>query len=294
LINNDNNNNNNNNETTTEDDQAILLLPLSKSFGWLLYFLFSREETTTTTTSGMPQWYGLVYWGVALAILGLVTIFIVLHSQHLHLHSSSVVVTRKWFHFVAIVLFTPITYVFPRLMGLGYAIATCGLLLLEILRHDIPLLQQFYQTLLDPTKDNEKDNMVIISHLLLVVGCAAPLWMVQLCQVNDDCYSTLLQLWGVVVLGVGDAMGAMIGKWYGRHVWGKNQRTIEGSLAMGCSVLCVGIMVIQRGGGGESKSLLLLLLLLATIVCTLLEAFTWQMDNLVLPLAGSVILLLKI
>jgi hypothetical protein len=37
-----------------------------------------------------------------------------------------------------------------------------------------------------------------------------------------------------------------------------------------------------------------LLLLLATITHALLEAFTWQMDNLVLPLAGYVMLLLKI
>ena len=269
-----------NSHNETEDDAAISL-PLSKSFGWLFYFLLSVEET-----SGMPQWYGLVYWAVALSMLGLVTIWIVMNYSSQQ-YSSFVVVTRKWFHFVAIVLFTPITYVFPRLMGLGYAIATCGLLLLEILRHDIPLLQQFYQTLLDPTKDKEDD--MVISHLLLVVGCAAPLWMAQLCRV----VSTLLQLWGVVVLGVGDAMGAIIGKWYGRHVWGKNQRTIQGSLAMGCSTACVGMMVIQGGDGDEveSKSILLLL---ATIVCTLLEAFTWQMDNLVLPLAGCVILLLKI
>jgi dolichol kinase len=279
VLNNNNNNNNNNDET--EDDTAIAL-PLSNSFGWLFYFLLSVEET-----SGIPQWYGLVYWAVALAILGLATIWMVVHSSSSQQHSSSVVVTRKWFHFVAIVLFWPITCAFPRLMGLGYAIATCGLLLLEILRHDIPLLQQFYQTLLDPTKDKEDDT--VISHLLLVVGCAAPLWMAQLCRVD----SILLQLWGVLVLGVGDAMAAIIGKWYGRHVWGQNQRTMEGSLAMGCSMTCVGMMIIQDGGK-ESKSLLVLLLLLATIISTLLEAFTWQMDNLVLPLAGSVILLLKI
>jgi dolichol kinase len=277
-----------NNNNKNEDD--TIPLPLSKSFGWLFYFLFSVEEA-----SGIPQWYGLVYWGVSLAILGLATIWIVMmhSSQHYYSSSSSVVVTRKWFHFVAIVLFTPITLALPRLMGLGYAIATCGLLLLEIIRHDIPLLQHFYQTLLDPTKDKEDD--MVISHLLLVVGCAAPLWMAQLCRVDDDYSTTLIQLWGVVVLGVGDAMGAMIGKWYGRHVWGKNQRTIEGSLAMGCSITCVGIMIIQGGGGsgsGESKSLLLLIL--ATIICTLIEAFTWQMDNLILPLAGSVIMLLKI
>jgi dolichol kinase len=284
------------NDDDDDDGEGVVipLLSLSKSFGWLFHFLWSVEETTS---AGMPQWYGLVYWAVALVILGLATIWIVMRSRQ---HSSSVVVvTRKWFHFVAIVLFTPITLAFPRLMGLGYAIATCGLMLLEILRHNIPLLQQFYQTLLDTTKDDENGDMVI-SHLLLVVGCAAPLWMAQLCRVD----STLLQLWGVLVLGVGDAMGAIIGKWYGRHVWGKNQRTIEGSLAMGCSTICVGMVVLllQGGGGGggggeSSKSppsplLQVLLLLLATIVCTLLEAFTWQMDNLVLPLAGSVILLL--
>jgi hypothetical protein len=94
----------------------------------------------------------------------------------------------------------------------------------------------------------------------------------------------LLAQRGVLCLGVGDAMGAVVGKGVGRHQWGKNGRTLEGSSAMWVSMVAVGLLAVPSSDW--------MALLTGTTIATLLEAFTLQMDNLVLPLAGSTVLLL--
>ena len=163
---------------------------------------------------------------------------------------------------------------------------------METLRsEDAPLLQSFYFAFLDDKKD--KGECIIISHVFLIVGCAIPLWIDQvISSTNDDdadlsssSSSLLLAEFGVISIGVGDAMGAVIGKSIGKHHWGMNQRTLEGSLAMWLSMIGIGMLVctsMQEYGA----------LLLATTFTTILEAFTVQLDNLVLPISGSTIILL--
>ncbi len=227
---------------------------------WLLSFFLAIESSSQS----WPRYWGLLYWGIALIILATPTVCIVQGRQ-------SVVITRKWFHLVAVVLFAPTTRFFPQLMALGYAVSLCVLLVMESIRHATPFLNDFYCMVHDPTKD--KSEGIIISHICLLLGCAAPLWISQAMDLDHQ----LLPQWGVLCLGVGDAMGAVIGKTYGRTPWGENNRTIEGSLAMWISMLVIGIVVTDQWKP----------LLVATTFATLLEAYTVQMDNLVLPLAGS-------
>ena len=265
-------------------------LPLSLQ--WLIEFLSEKEN-------GHQRIWGILYWVIVLVIASYPT-FRLLSLQppttesanNKNKNEQSVVVTRKWFHLIAVLLFGPITWQFPQLMSLSYAIATCILIVLETLRSDdAPLLQSFYFAFLDDKKD--KGECIIISHVFLIVGCAIPLWIDQvISSTNDDdadfsssSSSLLLAEFGVISIGVGDAMGAVIGKSIGKHHWGMNQRTLEGSLAMWLSMIGIGMLVCtskQEYGA----------LLLATTFTTILEAFTVQLDNLVLPISGSTIILL--
>jgi dolichol kinase len=211
------------------------------------------------------------------------------HSPH-----SNTVVTRKWFHLVAILLFGPITWKFPQLMSLSYAIALCGLIVLETLRADFAILQSFYLGFVDPTKDDTQGGIILLN-MCLILGCAAPLWISKCCSnygiTNSNNMETrtnllfLLPQWGVLSLGVGDAVGAIVGKGFGRHWWGKNQEMLEGSLAMWVSIMAI-------GGWCWVGCDCWWTLVAATTFVTMLEAFTLQMDNLVLPLAGSAVILL--
>mmetsp|Transcript_31102 Transcript_31102/g.34843 ORF Transcript_31102/g.34843 Transcript_31102/m.34843 type:complete len:592 (+) Transcript_31102:99-1874(+) len=269
------------------------LLPLSVQ--WLIEFLMEKEN-------GYQRIWGIIYWGGILIVASYPT------NQLLSLqllaagnkninkddNKPSVVVIRKWFHLIAVFLFGPITWIFPELMSISYAIATCILIVLESLRSDAPLLQFFYLTFLDDQKDDGQN--VIISHVFLIVGCAAPLWINQILSENDEdnddgvssssrSHSLLLAEFGVICIGIGDAMGAVIGKSMGKHYWGMNHRTLEGSLAMWLSMIGIGMLVCTSMQEYVA-------LLVATTFTTILEAFTVQIDNLVLPLSGSIIILL--
>jgi dolichol kinase len=248
------------------------------SIAWLLEFLMEIEN-------GYPRYWGLFYWVMILVMSSLPTY----HILSLPSQKISVVVTRKWFHFIAVLLFGPVTLQFPQLMTLAYAIALCVLIVLETLRREIPMLQSFYVTFIDDTKDD--GNHIIISHMFLILGCAAPLWISQSVVINNtqqfSSSTLLLAEFGVICIGVGDAMGAVIGKGIGRHKWGKNQRTLEGSLAMWLSMIWLGSYTCHSFE--EYRALIV-----ATTFTTILEAFTVQLDNLALPLVGSTIILLNL
>ena len=236
---------------------------------WILFFLPSSQFYVG------PRYIGLLYWGTLL-ILSWKPTRIILGSDNI-----SVVIRRKWFHLLAVALFGPATFFLPQLMSLSYAIALCILAVLENLRSDFPDLQSFYLTFADPTK--EKPQNLLVSHIFLVLGCAMPHWISE--YVSHD-QSVLLLSWGVIVLGIGDAAGAMIGSLYGTHHWGRNQRTLEGSLAMWLSIVGIALLLLI------SNPQNFCIIAAATTLTTVLEAFTLQMDNLVLPLLGSIIILM--
>lgn len=213
-------------------------------------------------------------------------------------NNASAVAARKWFHFVAVLLFVPATLSAPQLQSLSYAIALALLLVLESTRHYLTWLNDFYMTYLDTSKDETEDS-TIISHMALIAGCAAPLWLFQWWEASvlADNASTavsaiLLPLWGVWVLGVGDAMAAVVGKNWGRLCWGQQHRTAEGSVAMFAS-LCAVIYATLRYGKDEDHIIGWKQWLAAVAFVTLLEAFTLQIDNIVLPLAGTAVILLS-
>lgn len=258
---------------TAQPTREFSSIPFHRAFLWLFGFLVENEN-------GYPRYLGLVYWVVVLALVSIPTFCLL----SLPASTISVVVARKWFHLIAVLLFGPITWQFPHLLSLGYAVATCVLLVIETVRRDIPALQSFYMTFLDDRKDN--DGHIIVSHMFLILGCAAPLWISQ-AIVKDEVttQSLLLAQFGVIVIGVGDAMGAVVGKGIGKYRWGENLRTLEGSLAMLLSTVLAGAVTCRSNRD-------MVALLAAATFSTVLEAFTMHLDNLALPLAGSAIILL--
>jgi dolichol kinase len=254
-------------------------LPFPRCLYWLATFLETYEDPILDI--GLPAWprfYWLLYWCAVL----LITIPLAPKSD------TGTVITRKWFHLVAVLLFTPVTLAAPQLQSLSYAIAMAVLMVMECVRRDIPWLHQFYHSYLDNAKDltDSINESVVVSHMGLIVGCAAPLWISDCIQLdNTNNVRLFLQLWGVLSLGVGDAMGAVVGKYIGLLAWGQG-RTIEGSMAMllSMSIICLGVF------GTEQTTLWLP----AVVFATLVEAFTLQIDNFVLPLAGASIILLSV
>ena len=242
---------------------------------WLLDFLLTKEEPMSRQY--IPSWsrfMWLVYWAVVVAAA------ILCSPQP---ETTSVVVVRKFFHVVAIVLFVPVTLAAPQLMALSYTIALCVLIVLESMRSFLPApLQQFYSRYVDPQKDHQ--DIMVVSHMALILGCATPLWIYECMESNlPFTLSSLLPLFGILVLGVGDSLAALVGTSLGETKWPSRSitRTLEGSAAMwmGMAVCCYSFPINCW--------------MAAVTFTTLLEAFTMQIDNLVLPLAGAAALLMS-
>ena len=270
-----------------EEATAGILLPpylIPRCIQWVLQFLMRVEEPLWGTIAPMhvPRILWLLYWAV-ISVTGLLAAPT----------SPSRVVSRKWFHGVAILLFTPVTMYAPFLQSLGYAIAVAVLVALEGVRPNWPAVQRFYTRYLDPSKDGrpgDKTNptscdVLIISHTALILGCAMPLWCYQM---SDARMSPFIPFGGILVLGVGDALGAIVGKWYGKIKWSTwipglsqhNKRTLEGSLAM-LGGQAIFVVLLQTSGIPVQWSVIG-----PTIIfVSLLEAWTIQMDNIMIPLA---------
>jgi hypothetical protein len=74
------------------------------------------------------------------------------------------------------------------------------------------------------TRRMTDESTVIVSHMGLTLGCAAPRWISDCIQLdNSNKVRLFRQLWGVLSLGVGDAMGAVVGKYIGILVWGQGR-----------------------------------------------------------------------
>ena len=343
-----------------QDDNHPVFAEFPQCLWWLIRFLGQVERSCflprTTDEfeiipfSSLPRYYWLVYWVVALAVtlVGVPSLLEPLvfprdnaqqrqYGKEDSLSSSStlpltsiITLKRKWFHWVAVLVFGPVTLFAPQLQALGYTIALAILVSVEgvQVRQHMPSMQAFFATFLDPRK-NEGDNCsgskVIVSHMGLIAGCAMPLYLaLYLLEINNLekeeqrkllCLS--LSMVGIVGLGVGDAMAAVSGTLYswwkkgkpsvqrwedftGLSRWGRLNRTWMGSLSMLLSMY-VFVRLLdqwfrsfqQEGadeenypGLGEASSWWPTLLWMTTV-----EAYTSQLDNLVLPVVGMTVFL---
>ena len=69
---------------------------------------------------------------------------------------------------------------------------------------------------------DERDiGAIVLSHFYLLVGCAIPLWLVPRSVVvdNDNDANYLPASAGILSVGVGDAVAAVVGTYFGQRKW---------------------------------------------------------------------------
>jgi dolichol kinase len=214
-----------------------------------------------------------------------------------------IIVARKYFHLVAVVLFLKPTLLAPSMMGLSYAVATALLILVENLRneHESPetirkysevvangsirpkksFITDFFELFFDEKDHRAKEGGFVITHISLLCGCAMPLWIHLF---YPRC--SLTPFLGIICVGVGDAAGAIVGTFYGKHKWPDSRRTIEGSVAMLISMSIVTIWLLRAYNLDMKYDVFIFILMIVTIV----EAATYQLDNICLPLLSVILL----
>jgi len=234
---------------------------------WVWNFTFQSTSRPTM----------LIYWAVVLGT-GLPCIHM------LAAHSGwPLIVTRKLYHLLALLIFGPSMILTPDFMALSFAIACALLLYIEYIRIcRVPPLGKWLHSYLRSYTDSRDEGTTILTHIYLLVGCALPLWLFR------STGNPLATCCGLVVLGAGDAAGAIVGSNVGRCYWPGGRKTVEGTIAMFVASLAT-LVVFARFESVSSA--MVAPTIVATVLTCLLEALTKQIDNLILPLFFAALLI---
>ncbi|WVO14642.1 hypothetical protein L204_102279 [Cryptococcus depauperatus] len=189
----------------------------------------------------------------------------------------SVNARRKSFHALAVVMFVPGIAIDPVFTHLSFSVAFAAFTFAEYIRYFA--LWPFgvkVHLFLNEFIDHKDSGTAILSHFYLLAGCACPLWFEGPIEI--------LSYFGVLALGVGDALASIVGRRFGRLRWctafGK---TVEGSVAFFMSVLLFSTLLWMLGIVNSFKPGPYII---TVALSTLLEAFSAQNDNLILPMFG--------
>jgi len=246
----------------------VLWLVLAENpFIWIFSFIFDGPQKVAL----------FVCWAISTAAT------ILLASRFTSSDKLSLTAVRKLFHLAAVMIYVPGILVNRELMLLASGIVLGMFLAVEAARvMRVPPLctsiDNTYSTFID-----EKDlGPLVVSPIYLFVGLSLPLWIYPT-SLNDISQSTMLSLLsGVLSLGIGDTVASVAGTWLGRTKWPGSKKSVEGTI---CSIISqiifclslssLGILPLSAVGGFRTVS--------AIVVSSHLEAFTTQVDNLVLP-----------
>mmetsp|Transcript_16323 Transcript_16323/g.28179 ORF Transcript_16323/g.28179 Transcript_16323/m.28179 type:complete len:571 (-) Transcript_16323:2328-4040(-) len=244
---------------------SLLLQKSENSDSIVNPILFVRDYTFSNSLHiGM-----LLFWGVAL-LVGLPIIHYIAANT-----TWPLIITRKLYHLLALILFGPAFILTPDFLGLSFAIACALLLVVEYIRIcRVPPFGDWIHFYLRSYTDSRDEGTTILTHIYLLLGCAVPLWLFR----NSK---TCAYLGGLVILGAGDAAGAIVGSTTGKIRWPGGMKTVEGTIAaVGASLACFAIICQFTSSMG---ALDWQVLVITTLLTCILEAFTKQIDNLTLP-----------
>nr|XP_018263518.1 dolichol kinase [Kwoniella dejecticola CBS 10117]OBR85676.1 dolichol kinase [Kwoniella dejecticola CBS 10117] len=189
----------------------------------------------------------------------------------------SVNARRKFFHALAVVMFIPGIAVDPAFTHLSFSVAFAAFNFAEYIRYFA--LWPFgvsVHLFLNEFLDHKDSGTAILSHFYLLAGCASPLWL--------EGPSEILCYFGVLSLGIGDALASIVGRKIGTIRWTSSSgKTVEGSIAFLLSMLLSSGLLWVFGLVDTFKPIPYIA---TTTLATLLEAFSDQNDNLILPMYG--------
>ncbi|KAL9658656.1 hypothetical protein ABK040_006192 [Willaertia magna] len=262
---------------------------------WLFEFIFTKD---------IYHLYILIYWSICLLFTFLIMNYSkeiqetksiqnkTINNHYIILFNNSnikipKIVYRKFFHLIAVVMFVPCSIERPLFMCLSYAIAICLFLLIEsfrvqfILQHESNYFAKTLHFYLKQFTDSRDSGTFILTHIYLLIGCMLPTCVEIFSHETTINYHRLLS--GVLILGIGDTMASVIGYYFGKRKWNYPKRTkksIEGTCASIFFVCLISSIVVPT----RFSKIELISYVFSTFCASMLEAYTEQIDNLILPI----------
>lgn len=186
---------------------------------------------------------------------------------------------RKLFHALIVGVFAHAMLRFPKsswhpALVLASMAALCALLVVEFFRTLsgpsalATWLNSWYGRWIDA---RDAGSFLATTHIQLLLGCSIPLYLTRAGS------SDAVPVCGLVVIGIGDAMAAVIGSRFGTHRWAMgNRRTLEGSMSLVvASAVSFKLLAPNMGLGSLG---------IVCIAAAAMEALMHHTDNLLLPL----------
>jgi len=181
------------------------------------------------------------------------------------------IIVRKAFHIITF-MFIPGCLLRPHFMSASYAGAFSLFILAECIRLEFRETK-FGKMLNNGMRrftDDRDSGTLILTHSYLLFGCAIPLWL--------GFREKFISLLGILVLGMGDTMASLTGIYWGSHRWPGKKKTFEGTIGAILSMFLFGYLM------SHFVYVKLVPFIISTICVCILEALTFQVDNLSLPL----------
>ncbi|CCI46237.1 unnamed protein product [Albugo candida] len=210
------------------------------------------------------------------------------------------IIARKLFHGLVVVMFFPVALMDTQMLCLSYSIAITLFILTECVR--VVSIQKLGATQITAFMsifvDHREAGSIVLTHTYLLLGCALPLWLSYDPMDSKNVQFVLPPHAGILALGIGDAMGAVIGSLYGRPRACIGFKSVEGTLAVFLSISLASIFILRLYAVPSirqvrevfdrydtfSFSVQILRVLLASGLTSVFEATSSQIDNLTLPL----------
>ncbi|KAL3318235.1 hypothetical protein Ciccas_003106 [Cichlidogyrus casuarinus] len=187
---------------------------------------------------------------------------------------------RKAFHFLAFLVFFTGLLVSPVLLSQCSALVLMAFCLVELVRLcNNGQAGAYLNRILNPFRSSLDTGRLLFTPIALLLGMSLPLWW----PLHESHLSKLKtappRAWsGVLSIAVGDSFAALVGKRWGKTRWPFTHKTLLGSFASFASQAFVWYLICCHTQWNPIKALP------AIALGTLLEAYTQQIDNLIIPL----------
>lgn len=252
---------------------------------WLLHFLFQTETRI----------YLLAYW----SLLAIFACLVVLYQNAKRSSSESKkhqapTIARKYFHFIVVATYIP-GIIFDRpLLYVAATICLAVFIFLEYVRFfRIKPLGHTLRSLLSLFLDERDSGPLILTHIYLLLGMSLPIWLVpRPCTQKGNLGGAraLVPYAGVLAVGVGDTVASIFGSTIGEIRWPGTKKTFEGTMtSIFAQIISVALILIFDSGVDLNNSYAWILGSVSMV--SLLEAYTMQIDNLLLPLYLLILLM---
>lgn len=231
---------------------------------WTLQTIFASNESKLL----------LLLWGVCTLLA--------LHIVAQQDSRAITTITRKYFHFLVVVVFTSGVMVNRSLLYLASIVGLSVMILLEHMRFaKIQPVANVISAAFKTFQDKNDRGDLILTNIYLLVGVSLPLWLTPDLEKADP----LLLLSGVLSIGIGDSFASIFGSKFGRTIIPQTQKSVEGMMA---SILAQ--LVFVKALNMELN----LVLVFGICVVSIVETLTTQVDNLVLPFVMYITLFLRL